>query len=248
MGNKLNSTGSKTEPKGMSSSPSILCSLIIVARQSPLLECAHFSGQRQIKIAAVLPNRHSHQPIHHPLALSAPGTRTPCGQTTAWPRSAAGPWYTLAAMSLYCTRSLPTVTTAIQNISSPTSGRKNTKTQRRGEKHSFRVFGWHKNVCGTHIFRLLFGFESKVLLVCDEWSREILHLKALGFLLRFLPEDVWLCGGEVGGIWRSKWSSMTVVWSLKTWVSGILLLVLSLCMLCWKFTTVITQSIMIFTV
>lgn len=114
----------------------VLQSLIRAASQSPLRECAHFSGQRKIKIAAGLPNRHSHRPIHHSLALGTPGTRTPCGQTTAWPRSAAGPWYQFSAMPPYCSRSLLTIITATPSISSLAGGEKHQNTQEEEENIS----------------------------------------------------------------------------------------------------------------
>lgn len=91
--------------------------------------CSLLWPKRRSKIAAGLPNRHSHRPIYHSLAPSAPGTRTPCGQTIAWPRSAAGPSYPLTAMPFYCSPCLPTVSAATQNISSPTGGEKHQNTE-----------------------------------------------------------------------------------------------------------------------
>lgn len=69
-------------------------------------------------------------------------------------------------------------------------GEKNTKTQRKRRKTFLQyAVKTEKIGCGTYIIRLLFGLDREVLLVCDEWSRELLHFKALGSLLLLPPED-----------------------------------------------------------
>lgn len=188
-------------------------------------------AKEKIKIAAGLPNRRSHRPIHHSLAPSTAGTRTPCGQTTAWPGSAAGPSYPLAAMPFYCSWRLPTIGTATQNISSPAGGEKHQKHRGRGEKHSSSVLWRLKNIgCGTYIIWLLFGLEREVLRVCDEGSRELLHLKDLGPLLLVPAENFWFGRGEEGVRRRSHGSRRSVgaERGLKATAGGIPLVVLSL--------------------
>lgn len=75
------------------------------------------------------------------------------------------------------------------------------------------------------------------MLVCDEWSWEILHFKALGSLLLLPSEDLGLGRGEEGVKRRPEWSggSVGAVRGLNTWTGGIPLLDLSLSILCWQF-------------
>lgn len=147
----------------------MLQSLIKAASQSPFLVCAHFSDQREDQNSSRASNRHSHRPIHHLLAPSTPGTRTPCGQTTAWPRSATWPSYPLAAMPFYCPWCLLTISAANQNILSPAGGEKHQNIEEE-EKNIPPVCceGRKKIGCGTYIIRLLFGLHREVLLVYDE--------------------------------------------------------------------------------
>lgn len=231
-GAKVNSNSSKTESKGLSSSPSTqvtnqnsqskpittVCSLLGPKRRSKQQQGfptgTHIS-QSIIRWLSVQPAR-GRLVAKQPLDPGQPqgyGTRLlPCHSTGS--------------------QSLPNVSTATQSISSPAGGKKHQSTEEEEKNIPPVCSEDRKNIgCGTYILRLPLGLQ-RVLLICDEWSRQLPRFKELGSSLLFPSQDVW---GDERVKWRLKWSNRSVgavCSGLNTRISGIALFILSISILC----------------
>lgn len=218
----------------------MLQSLIEAAGQNLLLLCAHFSVQRG--------DQNSSRASQKALARANPslaGSRCTRHADALWPNNRLTQVSRRAIVPARCHAILLLTVPANRHHRYP----KHFFTRSGEEKKHQNTEEEEKNIppvcseerknigCGTYILRLLFGLQREVLLVCDEWSWELLHFKALGPLLLLLPQEVRLGRGVE---WVKRWSrgshgSVGAVQDLKARAGGIPLLIRSsVSILCWS--------------